>query len=456
MDTTEIGGSGLGYVKQRLIRVTPGRPIKGRVRVPGDKSISHRAAILGAIARGRTTVRGYLASDDCLRTLDCISMLGAEVCRTDTPQHALGTCLVQIEGRGERGLCEPADILDVGNSGTAIRLLAGVLAGQPFFSVITGDEQVRRRPMRRITEPLTSMGARIWGRQHAGLAPLAVMGGYLRAVSFRSPVASAQVKSAVLLAGLYADGETVVQEPSQSRDHTERMLLGFGAQVRADGTTASVQGPAALTGREVTVPGDISSAAFLIVAALIVPGSELTIEGVGVNPTRTGLIDVLREMGGEIEVHGEHLDAGEPVADITVRTSELRGVHVGSDMIPRLVDEIPILAVAAAVARGETVISDAQELRVKETDRLATTAEMIRAFGGRVEERPDGLVVAGVPTLTGTECTSHGDHRIAMSAVVAGLAADGETVVHDTECISTSFPCFAEVMASAGAAVEEQ
>lgn len=399
---------------------------------------------------------GYLASDDCLGTLNCVSMLGAKVRRTDTPQHVPGTCLVEIEGRGELGLCEPADVLDVGNSGTAIRLLTGVLAGQPFFSVITGDEQVRRRPMRRITEPLTAMGAKIWGRQDAGLAPLAIVGGGLRAVTFRSPVASAQVKSAVLLAGLYADGETAVQEPSQSRDHTERMLLGFGAQVRTDGTTASVHGPAVLTGRQVTVPGDISSAAFLIVAALIVPGSELTIEGVGVNPTRTGLIGVLHEMGGEIEIHGERLEAGEPVADITVRASELHGVSVGGDIIPRLVDEIPILAVAAAVACGETIISDAQELRVKETDRLATTAEMIRAFGARVEERPDGLVVAGVPTLKGTECGSHGDHRIAMSAVVAGLAADGETVVYDAECISTSFPRFAEVMASVGAAVEEQ
>ena len=443
-------------VVQCSVKVRPGQAVKGRVRVPGDKSISHRAAILGAAAQGRTTVRGYLASDDCLRTLTCVSLLGADVRRTDTPEHALGTCTVEIEGRGGVGFDEPGDVLDVGNSGTAIRLLTGLLAGQPFFSVITGDEQVRRRPMRRVTEPLIAMGARIWGRQNASLAPLAISGGGLRAVSFRSPVASAQVKSAVLLAGLYAEGETVVQEPAPSRDHTERMLAAFGAPVRAEGTTASVRGPVVLTGRDVIVPGDISSAAFLIVGALMVPGSELTVEGVGVNPTRTGLIDVLREMGGEIQVVNERVEAGEPVGDIMARTSELHGVRVGGDLIPRLVDEIPILAVAAAVARGETVITDAQELRVKESDRLATTAEMIRAFGGRVEERPDGLVITGVTSLRGAECISHGDHRIAMSAVVAALAADGETVVHDTGCISTSFPGFVELMRSVGADVEEQ
>lgn len=441
---------------EQAITVRTGRALRGRLRVPGDKSISHRAAILGALARGRTTVRGYLTSDDCLRTLACVSLLGADVRRSDTPENAPGTCSVEIEGRGDDGLCEPPDILDVGNSGTAIRLLTGVLAGQPFFSVITGDAQVRRRPMRRVTEPLQSMGARIWGRQNAGLAPLAVAGGGLRAVSFRSPVASAQVKSAVLLAGLYAEGETVVHEPSRSRDHTERMLPAFGVPVRVDGTTVSVVGPALLTGTQVTVPGDISSAAFLIVAALVVPGSELTVEGVGINPTRTGLIDVLRAMGAQIEVQNERIEAGEPVADIVARSSELCGVFVGGDTIPRLVDEIPILAVAAATARGKTVIAGAQELRVKETDRLATTAEMLRAFGARVEEQSDGLIITGVPSLQGAVCESHGDHRIAMSAVVAGLAAEGETLVRDTGCIATSFPSFASVMRSVGAVVEEQ
>lgn len=422
------------------------QPIRGRMRVPGDKSISHRAAILGAVSEGATTIRGYLASQDCLNTLRCMQFLGAEVSVGAEPSLAPGTCRVEILGRGNNGLSEPPDILDVGNSGTGIRLISGVLAGQPFFSVITGDEQVRRRPMRRIVEPLRMMGAEVWGRANGSLAPLAVRGGGLKGIRYRSPVASAQVKSALLLAGLFAEGETVVEEPVKSRDHTERIMPVFGAELRVEGNTVAVKGGAKLLGRQLYVPGDFSSAAYFIVAALLVPDSELVIENVGVNPTRTGLLDVLQEMGGDVRIANVHDEAGEPVGDIAVRTSQLRGVQIGGAVIPRLLDEVPILAVAAAYAEGETTVRDAQELRVKETDRLKTTVEMIRALGGEAEETEDGLRVRGTGRLKGGECNSYGDHRIAMSAAVAGLAADSETRVLDTECVATSFPGFGEML----------
>ncbi|MGC8835298.1 MAG: 3-phosphoshikimate 1-carboxyvinyltransferase, partial [Armatimonadota bacterium] len=398
------------------------------------------------VSAGTTTVRGYLASQDCLNTLRCMQFLGAEVSVDTEPGLAPGTCRVEILGRGSTGLSEPPDILDVGNSGTGIRLISGVLAGQPFFSVITGDEQVRRRPMRRIVEPLRMMGAEVWGRANGSLAPLAVRGGGLKGIRYRSPVASAQVKSALLLAGLFAEGETVVEEPAKSRDHTERIMPVFGAELRVEGNTVAVKGGAELLGRQLNVPGDFSSAAYFIVAALLVPDSDLVIENVGVNPTRTGLLDVLQEMGGDVRIANVRDEAGEPVGDIAVRTSQLRGVQIGGAVIPRLLDEVPILAVAAAYAEGETTVRDAQELRVKETDRLRTTVEMIRALGGEAEETEDGLRVHGTGRLKGGECDSYGDHRIAMSAAVAGLAADSETRVLNTECIATSFPGFGEML----------
>lgn len=431
-----------------LFVIRRSQPIRGRICVPGDKSISHRAAILGAISAGTTTIRGYLASQDCLNTLRCMRLLGADVSVVEEPGLAPGTCRVEIQGRGKAGLSEPPDILDVGNSGTGIRLISGVLAGQPFFSVITGDEQIRRRPMRRIVEPLRMMGAEVLGRADGSLAPLAIRGGSLKGIRYRSPVASAQVKSALLLAGLFAEGETVVEEPAKSRDHTERMMPAFGAELRIEDNIVAVKGGALLTGRRLDVPGDFSSAAYFIVAALLLPDSELVVEGVGVNPTRTGLLDVLQEMGGDVRVANVRDEAGEPVGDIVVRASRLRGVEIGGSLIPRLLDEIPILAVAAAYAEGKTTVRDAQELRVKETDRVKTTVEMIRALGGEAEETEDGLSVFGTGRLKGGVCDSYGDHRIAMSAAVAGLAADSETRVLNTECVATSFPGFGEMLRS--------
>jgi len=424
----------------------PSGPLRGRVRVPGDKSISHRAAILGAIASGTTIIHGFLGSEDCLNTLRCVSLLGASVSQEDALDAGPGCKTVVMEGAGAGGLREPDDVLYVGNSGTAIRLISGVLAGQPFLSIVTGDEQVRRRPMGRIATPLRIMGATVLGRQGGTLAPLAITGGGLHSIRYQSPVASAQVKSAVLLAGLFAEGETTVCEPARSRDHTERMLPAFGASVAVGGNEVSIRGPAKLFGREVRVPGDPSSAAFPLVAALLVPDSDVVVERLGLNPTRTGLLDVLAEMGARIEVSNVTDEAGEPVGDVRARHSRLKGTRIGGTLIPRLVDEVPILGVAAALAEGETLITDARELRVKETDRIRTTAALVNALGGHAEELEDGLRIVGVGRLFGTECDSGGDHRIAMAAAVAGLVAEGETRVLNAECIATSFPGFAELM----------
>ncbi|HEY3284629.1 MAG TPA: 3-phosphoshikimate 1-carboxyvinyltransferase [Armatimonadota bacterium] len=423
--------------------VSPSRGLKGTLRVPGDKSLSHRAGILGALAKGETRAAGFLDSQDCLNTVECLARMGVEVSvQRDEP----GRALLTVQGRGPDALREPADILDSGNSGTGIRLMAGLLSGLPFFSCLTGDAQVRRRPMGRIVDPLRSMGARITGRQGGALAPLAITGGGLHAVDYASPVASAQVKSAVLLAGLSAEGTTSVQEPALSRDHTERMLRAFGAQVESQGTRACLRGRQPLEGQRFAIAGDISSAAFLIVAALLTPDSDLLLEGVGVNPTRTGILDVLLAMGADLSLEAPRTEGGEPVADLRVRSSSLRGTEVGGDLIPRLIDEVPILAVAAAMAKGETVYRDATELRVKETDRVETTASMLRAFGAVVETLPDGLRIQGGARLVGSLCSSQGDHRIAMGAAVAGLAASGQTVVDGTSCTLTSFPGFSDLL----------
>ncbi len=409
---------------------------RGEIRVPGDKSISHRAVMLGALARGRTRIHNFLPGDDCLSTVRCFRALGVAV------DLGSGGGPVVVEGRGEAGFSEPENVLDAGNSGTTMRLLLGILARQPFFSAITGDASLRRRPMARVVEPLRQMGAQIWGRRGDSLAPLAVRGGELRPGRFALPVASAQVKSAILLAGLGAAGRTEVSEPFPSRDHSERMLAYFGAPVHVDGTTVAVEGPAELQGREVTVPGDISSAAFFLVAGAIVPDSRVLIRGVGVNPTRAGILEVLREMGARIRVLNEREESGEPVADLEVSSSALRGVSIGGPLIPRLIDEIPVLAVAAAVAEGETEIRDAAELKVKESDRLATVARELGRMGAEVEELPDGLRIRGGRRLTGAACRSHGDHRMAMALAVAALVADGETHIDDISCASVSFPGF--------------
>lgn len=424
------------------LRIKPATALQGEVIVPGDKSISHRAVMLGAIAEGDTVIENFLPGEDCLSTIDCMRKLGIKI---DGPDDNV----VVVHGRGLDGLAEPDDILDAGNSGTTMRLLLGILAGQQFFSVITGDASLRRRPMARLTGPLGEMGAFISGRQGASLAPLAVKGGNLKAIFFKSNVASAQVKSAVLLAGLYADAEslTTVTEPHHSRDHTERMLAYLGAEVEVAGNSVRVKGHPLLKGKRLVVPGDISSAAFFMVAASIVPGSDLILPGVGINPTRSGILDVLREMGAGIELLDQRLAGKEPVADIRVRyAGALSGVTVSGETIPRLIDEVPVLAVAAALAEGTTIIKDAAELRVKESDRIATILMLLNMLGADAEQLPDGLLIRGGRRLKAVSCESHGDHRIAMAAAIAGLAAEGETVVRGAECIDVSFPGFASVI----------
>lgn len=420
--------------------------LRGVVTVPGDKSISHRAVMLGALAQGTTVIDGFLPGADCLATVACFRRMGVAI-------HDAGT-RITVEGVGLYGLKAPQEMLYVANSGTTMRLLLGLLAGQSFTTTLTGDTSVNRRPMRRVVEPLRAMGADISGSSGGEYAPLVVRPvPRLRGIAYRLPVASAQVKSALLLAGLYADGHTVVEEPVPTRDHTEIMLRHFGVPVVQDGRRCTVHGGAALTAQHVVVPGDISSAAFLLVAALLVPGSEITLRRVGINLTRTGIIDVLRRMGGDIEIVAPGVVNGEAWADVRVRASRLHGVEIGGDLIPRLIDEIPILAVAAAFATGTTVIRDAAELRVKESDRIAVLAEGLGRLGAKVDSRPDGLVVHGGASLSGTFLDSHGDHRMAMAWAVAGLAATGETVVEPDDCIPVSFPGFADELRRLGAQV---
>jgi 3-phosphoshikimate 1-carboxyvinyltransferase len=427
------------------IRVSPIRRLAGRIEVPGDKSISHRAALFGALAHGRTEIRGYLEGEDCLNTIKAIRLLGAEVTRKG-PGHYL------VDANGLEGLTEPTDVIDCGNSGTAARLLLGVLAGQPFWSVLTGDDSLRRRPMGRVGEPLRLMGATVVGRDSGKRLPLCVGGARpLKAITYSSPVASAQVKTALLLAGLAASGPVTVEEPALSRDHTERMLAGFGAQLTVDGHRVTITPGTALRGHSVMVPGDISSAAFFLVAGSIVEEAHITISNVGVNPTRTGLLDVLTAMHANVthstgsagEWRSTH---GEPATDLTTVTASLCGSDVGGDLIPRLIDEIPALAVAACRASGVTRVRDAAELRVKESDRIRTIATQLGRMGADIVEHPDGLEIRGGKRLHGAVVESAGDHRIAMAMVIAGLVADGVTIVEDTDCIGTSFPDFVEAL----------
>ena len=420
------------------IRVTPVPRLAGRVLVPGDKSISHRAALFGALASGRTEITGFLEGEDCLATLRAVRALGVEVTRKG-PGHYL------VDGGGPDGLTEPEDVIDCGNAGTGARLLVGVLAGQPFWSILTGDESLRSRPMDRVAAPLRRMGATVVGRGEGSRLPLAVRGARpLRAITYESPVASAQVKTALLLAGLWADGPVTVREPSQSRDHTERMLGGFGARLTAtpEGVTLTPGGE--LRGLPVAVPGDISSAAFFLVAGALMADPELTVVHVGTNPTRTGVLEVLEAMGASIRRQAPPGPGGaaEPAADLVVRRSRLRGAEIGGPVIPRLIDEVPILAVAATLAEGPTDVRDAAELRVKESDRIRAITTELGRMGARITERPDGLRIEGGTRLRGAAVSSGGDHRMAMSLVIAGLLADGETVVEDTDCIATSFPGF--------------
>ena len=439
------------------LRVRPVTRLGGRIQVPGDKSISHRSALLGALADGTTEISGYLEAEDCLRTIAAVEALGAEVTRKGPGEY-------RVTGTGLRGLSEPANVIDCGNAATGVRLLMGVLAGQPFWTFLTGDDSLRSRPMRRIADPLVRMGATIVGRSDGNRLPLGVRGGAsLKAIAYESPVASAQIKSAVLLAGLYADGPVSVTEPAASRDHSEVMLRQFGVRVEQRGLTTTLT-PGPLSAASVVVPGDISSSAFLLIAAAIVKDARVTVAGVGLNETRTGVLDVLHQMGAVMNV-GEGFRplqrlpagppdlepngaAGEVRGDVTVSSSALHGTEIGGSLIPRLIDEVPVLAVAAALAEGRTEIKDAGELRVKESDRLAALARELGRMGARVSERPNGLIIDGPARLRGAQVTSGGDHRIAMALAVAALVAEGETVIDDTACIATSFPQFADLLNS--------
>jgi 3-phosphoshikimate 1-carboxyvinyltransferase len=412
--------------------------LRGTLIAPGDKSISHRAVLLNAFALGTAQITGFVRAADCLSTVRCVRALGVPVEVPDDPAAP-----VVIHGTGPGGWREPEGVLDCGNAGTTMRFLCGLLAGRPFFSVLDGDASLRRRPMGRIAAPLRAMGATIDGRDGGRLAPLAVRGGALCGIDYDLPVASAQVKSALLLAGLQATGPTTLRSPAPSRDHTERLLRAMGAALEGDGTTLTIQPlTAPLRAVDVHVPGDISSAAFWLVLGALHPDAELTIRDVGVNPTRTGVLDVLAAMGAEIKVANERIIAGEPLADLTVRSARLRGTEIAGDLIPRLIDEIPVLAVAAALADGHTVIRDAAELRVKESDRIAALCHELARLGACVAERPDGLVISGVRHLRGAACETHHDHRLAMALAVAGAVAEGETVIHDAEVAAVSYPGF--------------
>ena len=429
-----------------VLTVAPGDRFAGAIAVPGDKSISHRALLFGALAEGETRIHGFLDSEDTEATRGCLRAMGVKIDCADT---------VVVHGVGLYGLQAPAEALWVGNSGTTTRLLLGILAGQPFTATLVGDESLNRRPMDRVAIPLRLLGARLEGQGERCTLPLTIHGGNLRAIDYASPVASAQVKSAVLLAGLYADGVTSVTEPQKSRDHTERMLRGFGADVEEDGLTARIRGGQRLTGQTITVPGDISSAAFFLVAGAIVPGARVTVTGVGINPTRSGILDVLQAMGARLELANAREEGGEPVADLTVTHGPLTGAVIRGDVIPRLIDELPVLAVAAAFAEGITEIADARELRVKESDRIATVGRFLRDMGADVEEREDGMLIRGGRPLHGAEVQSEGDHRVAMSAAIAAIAAGANNRIHGAESIATSFPAFVTLLRSLGASVKE-
>ncbi|MEH7236575.1 3-phosphoshikimate 1-carboxyvinyltransferase [Bacillus sp. JJ1562] len=411
--------------------------LNGSIDIPGDKSISHRSIMLGAIAQGKTLVDNFLLGDDCLSTISCFEKLGVKI--TQDKDH------IEIEGAGFDGLSEPIEVLDTGNSGTTTRLMVGLLSGVPIHTCIIGDESIAKRPMKRVTEPLRQMGAKIDGREDGNFTPLAIRGGSLHGIEYVSPVASAQVKSSILLAGLNANGTTTVTEPHKSRDHTERMLRAFGCEVEEDGLTVKLKGGQKLRGTNIQVPGDISSAAFFLVAGAIVPNSRITLKNVGMNPTRTGIIDVLVQMGARLQIENERIKNNEPIADLTIRTSELKGIEIGGDIIPRLIDEIPVIALLASQAQGKTVIKDAAELKVKETNRIDTVVGELSILGAEIEPSDDGMIIyGGKKQLTGGKVHSHGDHRIGMMLAIAACIANGEVSLSDSESISVSYPSFFE------------
>ena len=422
------------------MKFSPVSSLRGSLTIPGDKSIYHRSVMFGSLAQGTTEITHFLKGADCLSTISCFRSMGVEIQEKDGK--------ILVHGRGLRGLKRPEGVLDCGNSGTTTRLLSGILCAQDFDSAVTGDASIQKRPMNRILIPLTQMGARIRSASGNGCAPLIIQGSPLHGIHYQSPVASAQVKSAILLAGLYAEGETRVTEPFLSRNHSELMLSHFGADVRTEGTTAIIRPAKELYACPVEVPGDISSAAFFLAAGLLVPDSEILIRNVGMNPTRSGVLTVLQNMGADITVINQNSRSGEPAADLLVRTSRLHGTCIEGELIPTLIDEIPILALTACFAEGETIIRDAAELKVKESNRLKVMAEGLSSMGARVQETEDGMIIQGGAPLHGAVIDSCMDHRIAMSFAVAGLAAEGETTIRRADCVNISYPKFYEDLQS--------
>jgi len=410
--------------------------LEGIVTVPGDKSISHRAVMFGAIAKGKTTVTGFLPGEDCLSTIDCFRKLGVDIFVDGTN--------VEINSPGMDGWQEPKEVLYTGNSGTTTRLMLGILAGTNFHSVMTGDASIGKRPMDRVTKPLRQMGALINGREGGKYTPLAIQGTSLKAIDYTMPVASAQVKSAILLAGLKAEGTTIVREKEMSRDHTERMLKQFGANIEVEDGVISIEGGQQLHGTHIDVPGDISSAAFFLVAGAIVPNSEVVLKNVGINPTRAGIIEVMEQMGANLTINQEKPDAAEPTATITVRTSHLKGTTIEGEIIPRLIDEIPIIALLATQAEGTTIIRDAEELKVKETDRITAVVTELKKLGADITATEDGMIINGPTSLKGAKLNTYGDHRIGMMAAIASLMTDSPVEIDDADCIAVSYPTFFE------------
>ena len=419
-----------------MITLTKAARLRGELTVPGDKSVSHRSIMFGSIARGTTEITGFLQGADCLSTIGCFSAMGVEI-ENDGRR-------VIVHGRGLRGLRQPDRVLDCGNSGTTTRLISGILSGQNFCVTLTGDASIQKRPMKRIITPLRMMGAEIVSINDNDCAPLRIQGKPLQGIHYQSPVASAQVKSALLLAGLYAEGETQVTEPALSRNHTELMLRYFGAEVDSRDATVSIRPADELYGRKIHVPGDISSAAYFIAAGLLVPDAQLLIRNVGINPTRDGILRVCQMMGADLTLLNENHDSAEPVADLLVRSSSLKGCTIEGALIPTLIDELPVIAVMACFARGETLIRDAAELKVKESNRIRVMTENLTAMGADVTETDDGMIIRGGRPLHGASVPCHMDHRIAMSFAVAALAAEGETVIQDSECVNISYPGFFE------------
>ena len=448
-------------MSETIFHVRPGGALRGRLRVPGDKSISHRAIMLGSLADGVTEISGFLQGDDCLATLRAFQAMGVQIDGpndgpNDEPDASSDANTVVIHGVGIDGLQAPKQPLDMGNAGTSMRLLSGLLAGQRFDSVLTGDASLSKRPMRRVTEPLGLMGARLTTTAQ-GTAPIQISGGQsLHGIEYHLPMASAQVKSCLLLAGLYASGTTCVTEPAPTRDHTERMLSGFGYPVQRHGATVSLQGGGRLQAGKIDVPADISSAAFFLVGASIAPDSDLVLEHVGMNPTRAGVIEILRQMGADLELLDQRLAGGEPVADIRVRYAPLHGIHIAPELVPLAIDEFPALFIAAACAEGITVLSGAEELRAKESDRIQVMADGLNALGISAKPTADGIVIHGGQMGGNVDIQSHHDHRISMSFSMAALRAQSELRIHDCQFVNTSFPGFVSLAAAAGLQIDSR